>query len=190
MIDADVLERSFVATRTIVAGIKPDQLGDATPCTEWTVRDVLNHVIGTTQMFTARARGESSDWDPFGHPSNVGGDDVVATYNTATSDAVSAWRKRGTDGVVTLNVGDVPAEVALNIQFTDNLVHSWDIARATGQSFTVPEDLVAVAWEFLDGNLAEGSRGEGKNFAAPVEVPADSPVLDRLIAYAGRQPLT
>jgi uncharacterized protein (TIGR03086 family) len=184
-IDADLLERGFAATREIVAGIKPDQLGNATPCTEWTVRDVLNHAIGTTQMFTARAKGESSDWDPFGGPSDVAGDDVSATYDAAASDAVSTWRKRGTDGLVTLNIGDVPAAVAIDIQFTDNLVHAWDIARGTGQSFDVPEDLVALAWNFLDGNVSEDSRG--KNFAPAIEVPADAPVLTRLMAYAGRQ---
>jgi uncharacterized protein (TIGR03086 family) len=187
-IDVDLLERSYVATRAIVAGIQPDQLASATPCTEWTVRDVLNHVTGTIQMFSARAQDEVSDWDPFGVPADVVGDDVSATYAAATAESVAAWRKRGTDGLVTLNVGDLPAEVALAIQFTDNLVHAWDVARATGQAFDVPENLVAAAWDFLDGNVSEEGRGERNNFQAVVEVAADASTLDRLIAYTGRQP--
>src|SRR3954468_10766577 len=115
MVDADLLERALSATGRLVAAVDADRLSAPTPCTEWTVRDLLNHVVGTTQMFAACARGDSTDWDPFAFPLDVVGDDVRQTYDAAAAEAVAAWRARGLDGNVTLPPGDVPAPVAITI---------------------------------------------------------------------------
>lgn len=84
--------------------------------------------------------------------------------------------------------GDVPAMQILGIAFCDQLIHGWDLAKATGQDTTMPEDLAAAAWGFLDGRLPDEARGPGRNFKVAVPVSDDASVQDKLIAYCGRQP--
>lgn len=187
-VDVDTLERVVNATGRLVAGIREDQLEAPTPCDEWAVRDLLSHLVGTTQMFIAAARGEPSDGQPFAFPADAIASDVAASYDEATSAAVASWRNRGLDGLVTLPPGDMPAEVAISIEFTDNLVHAWDLAQATQQRFDLDPHLVEHAWEFLNGNISDGSRGEGGMFGHAVTVADDAAALDRLLAYSGRTP--
>jgi uncharacterized protein (TIGR03086 family) len=187
-IDVDTLERGLGATGRIVQNVRPEQLGDKTPCTEWAVRDLLNHIVGTTLMFGSCAAGGSSEWNPFAFPGDVIAEDVSRQYDAAAADAVSAWRHRGTEGLLTLPVGDLPALVALRIEFCDVLVHGWDLAQATGQHHGFDDDLIEEAWGHLEDNLSDDSRGDGRPFAPIVSVPDDAATLDRMLGYMGRTP--
>jgi uncharacterized protein (TIGR03086 family) len=178
----------LAATGEIIRNVRAEQLGDTTPCSEWTVRDLLNHIVGTTQMFASCAAGGSSEWNPFTFPSDVIAEDVSRQYDAAASEAVSAWRKRGTDELLTLPVGDMPALVGLRIEYCDVLVHGWDLAQATGQDHGLDDDLIEEAWGHLEDNLSDGSRGKGKPFAPIVAVPDDASTLDRMLGYMGRTP--
>src|SRR3954453_8089108 len=94
----ELLERTTTAAGRVVAGVKPDQLDDPTPCTEWTVRDLLNHMVGTAEMFAGAAVGEKSSSNPFGAPDHVIGDDPQAAYDNARTRLIANWRQRGLDG--------------------------------------------------------------------------------------------
>jgi uncharacterized protein (TIGR03086 family) len=86
-----------------------------------------------------------------------------------------------------LPFGTMPADVALRIAAADLLVHSWDLAKATGQTFDPPADFIGSVDPFYHQFLQPEVRAMGI-FAAEVEVPDDASALDRLIAFAGRQP--
>ncbi|HSB86558.1 MAG TPA: TIGR03086 family metal-binding protein, partial [Ilumatobacteraceae bacterium] len=88
---------------------------------------------------------------------------------------------------VTLPFGSMPADVALRIAAADLLVHSWDLAKATGQQFDPSAEFIAEVDPFFHQFLQPEVRAMGI-FAAEVEVPADASPLDRLVAFAGRQP--
>jgi uncharacterized protein (TIGR03086 family) len=78
--------------------------------------------------------------------------------------------------------------VVLGIAFCDQLIHGWDLARATGQDATMPADLAALGRQLLDGRIAENSRGPGKIFGPEVTVADVASDQDKLLAYCGRTP--
>jgi uncharacterized protein (TIGR03086 family) len=183
----DLLERTIGSTGRVVAEVKPDQMDDATPCTDWTVRDLLNHVVGGMDVFAKAASGENSTFDFGGKPVDVIGDDPQAAFDETSGRCIAAWKQRGNlDGVVPLLGGESPAAMVWGINVGDTLVHGWDLARATGQDHVVDNDVVEAVWSSLHGKLPPEARGSG--FGAEVTVPDDAPMIDRLVAYMGRTP--
>jgi uncharacterized protein (TIGR03086 family) len=183
-----LVERAMNLSGDVVAAVKPDQLDDPTPCTEWKVRDLLNHMVGVTQLFATAATGERSSVNPFGAPDDVIGDDPQAAFDSARAELLTAWRKRGVDGNVPLLQGEAPASVALTICITDQVQHGWDLARATGQDFEADDELLEVAEEFTQQNMKPEHRGPDKPFGVVVDPPAGASRTDRLAAFLGRHP--
>lgn len=117
--------------------------------------------------------------------------DVDAPLETQVADAaqavMEAWRRRGLAGTVELNSNQVPATVPVGILCLEFLVHAWDFAIATGSqviaSEPVSEYVLAVA-----GKVITPATRNSAGFAAPAAVGSFAPVLDRLIAFTGRQP--
>ncbi len=155
------------------------QLDAQTPCEEWTVRDLLNHIVGVQDLFAAGATGQGpSGPPPAGKPDNVISDDPAADYEAGRKRVVESYQQEGAleKGAMLLGIGVV-----------DQVVHGWDLAKATGQDATMPEDIAQVAYESMNGRLDDPST-RGHSFKPPVEVPDDASVQDKLIGYMGRTP--
>ena len=119
---------------------------------------------------------------------DVVGDDHRATYRNASAELDSAVASLGgVDETVSLIFGDMPAGVALQMLSGDNLVHCWDLARATGQDFDPPTDLVEASTGFFR-NFITDDRRNGGGFGPEVTVPEDASALDRLLGLCGRTP--
>ncbi|MBA0046388.1 TIGR03086 family metal-binding protein [Mycobacteroides sp. LB1] len=101
--------------------------------------------------------------------------------------AVDAWQRRGTAGMVTMPIGEFPAEVAVRILTSELLVHAWDYAVSTGQDFAPSEALATSALESVR-MIIQPERRDGDFFADEVSVSDDSPNLVKLIAFTGRDP--
>jgi uncharacterized protein (TIGR03086 family) len=180
----DLLERGTAWTSTKVAGAA-DRLDAQTPCADWTVKRVFDHLLFIQEMFAAGPSGGIVA-PPAGPPPELAGDDPAGQYEEARKKTLHAYSQPGViDGTLE---GGRPAAVMVGILFCDQLTHGWDLAKATGQDTTIPPDLAAAAWQLLNGRIPDESRGPGKNFAAPVDVPEDASDQDKLIAYCGRQP--
>jgi uncharacterized protein (TIGR03086 family) len=152
------------------------RLDDRTPCDQWDVRTLLDHMIDTQNFFAARARGEDPSLpDPM--PPSLIGDDPAAAYEKARLETLQAHQQPG----AIENTGPL-----LGIAFCDQLIHGWDLATATGQDATIPDDLAAAAFAVLDGRLTDDRRGSA--FKSAIAVPDNASVQDRLLAYTGRQP--
>lgn len=152
------------------------QLDAKTPCEDWQVRDLLNHMIETQQFFAATARGEKAS-PPSPMPPALIGDDPVADFSKSQQETLEAYRKPG----VIEKTGP-----SLGIAFCDSLIHGADLADATGQEATMPEDLAEAAFSMLDGRLTDDQRGEA--FKPAIDVSAGASAQERLLAYTGRQP--
>lgn len=185
--DAPDQARAAVAGLTpLVHATKASQLTNATPCDKWAVRDLLNHIVGGGYMFATCLSGGTVD--PASAPSDLVGDDHVAAWDAAMA-AFSSALDATTDlsAPATLPFGTMPADVALRVAAADLLVHSWDLARATGQQFDPPADFIASIDPFYHQFLQPEVRAMGL-FAEAVNVPDDASALDRLVSFAGRQP--
>jgi len=151
-------------------------LDAATPCDEWNVRDLLNHMLDTQRYFLSAARGEQAS-PPGPNPPDLLGADPLAAFERMRDQVVEAF---GGDGVVE------KTGPALAIAFADQLIHGWDLARATGQDDAMPDGLPQAAYEFIHGRFTDEQR-KGV-FKAEVPVGDDATPQQRLLGYVGRNP--
>ena len=161
-------------------------LTNPTPCDKWAVRDLISHLVGGGYVFAAGLRGDTVD--PGEAPADLVGDDHVAAYDAAIAAFETALA--GTDDLsrpVTLPFATIPADVALRIAAADLLVHSWDLATATGQPFEPPVEFVEAVEPFYKEFIAPPLR-DGDTFAEAVIVDDRATPIERLVAFAGRQP--
>ncbi|HEX4189979.1 MAG TPA: TIGR03086 family metal-binding protein [Marmoricola sp.] len=147
-----------------------------TPCDDWDVRSLMNHMLATQQYFVASARGEKAA-PPVGEPPELLSQDPVADFRSARKDALSIF---GADGVIE-RTGP-----AIGIAFSDQLLHGWDLAIAIGQSGVMPEELAQAAYDVVHGAFTDDQR-RGV-FAPEIAVGPDATAQQRLLAYTGRDP--
>src|SRR5207248_5779166 len=148
MESVETLQRVIAESRRLVDGITPDELGNKTLCTEWSVRDVINHITGGAAYFALVADGGPVPDDVvaqlLGGGDNLG-DDHKAAFNRAADEALAAFSQPGVlEKVVRLPFGEVPASVAINIAVFDVATHNCDIAQATGSEIR-DADVLATA---------------------------------------------
>jgi uncharacterized protein (TIGR03086 family) len=183
-----LMKRVVTSTDDVVRGTTPAQLGLPSPCAEWTVRDVINHITGGSTMFAVCVEEGSVPDDLLGQIMNGDnlGDDYVGAWEKASSRAVAAFDAPGAlDKIVKLPFGEMPAGVALNIAVFDVLTHAADIATATDQTIkdtTLVETALEVGHQMIGPDL----RAPGI-FDAEQEAPAGATPMVRLLAFAGRK---
>lgn len=184
------MERVITESRRLVDGITPDQLGNPTLCTEWTVRDVLNHVTGGATYFGMVAeQGSVPDeivGQLLGGGENLLGADYKAAFNAAADKAMAGFSQPGVlEKIVKLPFGEMPARVALNIAIFDVSTHNCDIAQATGQQIE-DTDVLATALEVGHKVVQPEMRTPGF-FDAEKPCSGSAPADQRLLAFAGRR---
>jgi uncharacterized protein (TIGR03086 family) len=162
------------ASRTVQGAA--NQLDARTPCDQWDVRALLNHVVDTQRYFVGAARGNDAS-PPSPNPPEVIGDDPAGAFERARADTVSTFSEPG----VVDRTGP-----SLGIAFSDLLLHTWDLARATGQDATMPAGLADAAYGVIHGKFTDEQRTG--IFKPAVAVGADASPQERLLAYTGRDP--
>jgi uncharacterized protein (TIGR03086 family) len=185
--DASMYARALERTGTVVAGTRREQLGDETPCTDWDVRALVNHIVGGCATFAAGADGRQVD---FANPEDYAAGDYVHAYEDAAAAARAAFEAEGAlEKEFSLQWGPTPGSAALGLALADAVVHGWDLARATGQSFTIDDDIAEALYAMTSGMMQpKGSYPRGDSFAEPVNVADDASPGERLLAYLGRTP--
>ena len=163
----------------VVAGITAADLDRPTPCAEFDVRGVLEHMIGGATMFAAASRGET--------PAEPDMSDPLAAFGPALGELATAITAPGAlDRTVAAPFGDVPGETFARFVLLDGLVHGWDLATATGQRYDPPDALVDAAAEFAQEALDH--LRDGVAFGPELPAPADASSIERLAAFTGRRP--
>jgi uncharacterized protein (TIGR03086 family) len=152
------------------------KLDVATPCDDWDVRALMNHMLDTQRYFVGAARGEDVS-PPSPTPPQLLGDDPVADFDRARAETLSTFAEPG----IIEKTGP-----SLGIAFTDQLLHGWDLAKATAQDATMPEGLPEAAYQMIHGRFTDDQR-KGV-FKPEVAVASDASAQDRLLAYTGRDP--
>jgi uncharacterized protein (TIGR03086 family) len=158
-----------------VASPAAKRLDAATPCEGWDVRTLFNHMVQTQRYFAGSARGEDVSLSP--DPPDLVGDDPIATFDRACGDVLSTFA----DPAVIDKTGP-----SLGIAFSDLLLHTWDLATATGQDATMPDGLPDAAYGLVHGKFTDEQR-KGV-FAPEIPVAASASPQERLLAYTGRDP--
>ena len=183
-----VLDRAHTALRTATAGLTSADLGRPTPCSQWTVSQVLQHAAGDQLAYVAAITGRGGPAeDPF-TPSGTLAGTAAELVEPALSAAASAFGTVGPDGTTPtpLPHGALPAATAAAAAALDAGVHAWDVAVATGQPSPLDDDLAA---ELLPAAraLVEPLRAYGAYATALEPVDGDSASAE-LLRYLGRDP--
>jgi uncharacterized protein (TIGR03086 family) len=168
-----------------VAAVEASQWGRSTPCTDWDVRTLVNHVVGellwVPSLLAGRTVGEVGDR----FDGDVLGDDPLATCRGAATDAVVAAGEPGAQERTThLSFGDLPGAEYLGQVTTDVIIHTWDLARAIGADDDLGDELVAFARDVLTPQI-EMWRGAGV-LGPAVEPPGEASDQARFLALTGR----
>jgi uncharacterized protein (TIGR03086 family) len=183
---AEMTDAADAAART-VANVDASQLGRPTPCTEWDVRALLNHlIVWTSYSLEARAHGESVGQDLIDRDF-AAEPDFAAAYRVQLDRALTAWADPATwEGSLDVMGTPMAAADIAALNIAEMVLHAWDLAAVTGQAYAVSEPAAAAALRAVEAN-ADLFR-QYKGFADPVEVPPGASVLDRVLALSGRDP--
>lgn len=174
-------------TEATRAAVNADALERATPCTEWTVAQVLQHAAEDQIVWAATIRGEQpGGLDPF-HPAGLGAADLTALVDRATAQTREAWSAVGSDTLATpLPAGPLPHDQAAALAAMDAMVHAWDATVPLGSPIAIPEEY-AAAMQAAAAPVIEPLRSYGV-FAGPVPGDSESSA-DALLRFTGRDPL-
>jgi len=183
--EIDLLDGVLAKTTAVLAGVTPEQRALPTPCPEFDVQALLNHIVGWARVFDAGTNDREMPGDP---ESYEVGDDAAAEFEPVARSIVAGWAEHGIDREVRTSGGASPGEMVFNMTVMEYLTHGWDLATATGQPIPYTEAEGAAVLERARATLPPEYQGDGMPFAAIVPVPADASSVDRLIGFMGRQP--
>lgn len=179
----DTLTETQRAARNVLGSISNDELGAPSPCVEWDVASLIDHLVGAQSWFlqaiSAPAPGDGS--------AKASSGDYRKTFDevaTLVMEALSA------DGFAARDV-ELPFGTFTGAQFTDfvsleTLVHAWDLAKATSQETDLAPDAAAHLLEVARSMMSDEGRDGNPNFDAVQPCAADAPAADRLAAFLGR----
>ena len=179
----ELFDRSAAVATGIVNGVKEDQFNLPTPCPEWTVRGVVNHMVVGNMMAEAIAAGQrhpdrSVDWL---------GDDPRAAF----AESVRVTREvladpELPDRTVTTPFGEQPGLFLIRMRVSELYTHAWDVAKATGQPTDLDPELAELLLPEYQARLASRPRAMASMFGEAAPVPDGAAPADRLAAYLGR----
>jgi uncharacterized protein (TIGR03086 family) len=184
---ADVHARALRATGLLVAAVGSDQWANPTPCDDWDVRTLVNHVVSGNWWAGELAAGKTIEEVGDRLDGDVLGDDPAAAYESSAVVAEAVFRAPGAmDAMCAVSYGPVPGSVYAGHRFIDVLVHGWDLAKGTGQGTTLDAELAEACWAVVEPQ-AELLRGSGA-FDTDVAAPEGADTQTRLLAALGRRP--
>ena len=166
-----------------VQAITDDQWDNSTPCGDWNVRDLVNHIIVEARWVSPLLEGKTIQEVGSELDDDLG--DPKTAWALASKEAIAASERDGAmDVTAHLSFGDFPGHVYLSQVLADHVVHAWDLARGIGADDTLDPELVAYCDDFYAPQV-ELWRQAGA-FGDPVEVPEDADRQTKLLAMVGR----
>ena len=178
-----VLAQAQDVARGVLVNVTPDQLDSATPCSQWNVSQLIDHLVGGQHWARSAVAGVDSE----------SGDgsaqrDYVAIFDHAAKNNLAAFSEDGAlQRTVNPGFGDMPAVALMGLSMTDTFTHAWDLARATGQDTDLAPELASQLLEQSRQSIQPAFRSEdGSIFGFEQSAPEGASPADRLAAFLGR----
>lgn len=168
-----VLSRALDQAGDVLAAVTPDQLALPTPCQEWDVARLIQHLLVDPPNFVAMMQGESPD---FGAAPPPLPEDWTAAFRSGADDLIHLWHQREPDA------GGPPPDM----QTAEFAVHTWDLATAIGWAGELDAEAAERGLAFMSSTLKPEMRGQA--FGPERAADADASAPERLAAFAGRTP--
>jgi uncharacterized protein (TIGR03086 family) len=172
-------EATFAVLDHVLHGIADDDLDKQTPCREFDVAGLTDHLMNSITVIGGAAGAEFPERDRT--------DSVERQVVMAGRQALDAWKRRGLDGTVPFGSGEAPAKMMAGILSLEFLVHAWDYAAALGREVNAPDSLTDYVMGLAKTIITPEGRSRA-GFDDPIELPDEAGSLERLLAYTGRKP--
>jgi uncharacterized protein (TIGR03086 family) len=186
-------ESATSALATLVQRVRDEDLDRPTPCPDYRLGDLLDHVGGFAMAFTAAATKQVDDVVSSPPPPGDAGRLEPGWRDRIAADLAEmarAWRDPAAwQGMTKAGGLDLPGEVAGAVALDELVVHGWDVARSVGAPYAVEPELLEVVHGFVASFSGPGNEEAREGLFGPeVAVPGDAPLLDRVIGMTGRDP--
>lgn len=191
------LSSAAAGVARLLPAIEDTQLTDPTPCPDFTVGDLLDHLLGLAGEFRDAATKQTVVRAAAGEPAGKGGQGSAEHLHpgwrtelpSRLSDLAAAWRDPAAwDGMTMAGGLDLPSGIAALVTVDELVMHGWDLAKGTGQELVVDEESLQACYRFTELTAAEGPEARAGLFGPIVAVPDDAPLLHRALGLAGRDP--
>ena len=184
---ANHFERSVQEFDVRVRQIRDDQWDNPTPCADWSVRDLVNHLVYEDVWAPPLLEGQTIDQVGDKFEGDLLGDSPIEKWDEASTGAVGSAREPGVmEKIVHLSFGDVPGEVYLSQLLNDHVIHAWDLARGIEADDKLDAELVELLYEIMKPQ-EELLKSSGA-FGEKIEPPSDADTQTKLLALMGRTP--
>ncbi|MBA2725723.1 MAG: TIGR03086 family protein [Actinobacteria bacterium] len=168
-----------------VKQVKDDQWVDATPCTEWNVRDLINHIVNEARWVPPLLAGKTIAEVGNALDGDLLGSNPHEAWDKARDEELQAVKTLGAlDQKVHVSWGDIPAGEYLAQVLMDHVIHAWDLARAIGADDKLDDELVEYCYDVAKP-MEEMLRGSGL-YGNEVSVADDAGTQKKLLALVGR----
>ena len=176
-------QRAQDAFAGVLAKVGPEQFGSPTPCSEWTIGDLIEHVIGGNEHVGIWS---GSAEEPAVRPGDP--EDIVAAHRAAAAAAHEVFaRPDGMSTMFKLPFAEIPGQIFIGMRTSDVLTHAWDLAAATGQSTDLDPELAAEQLAAVRAVVGPQFRGAGKPFGEEQPCASERAPADQLAAFLGRK---
>jgi uncharacterized protein (TIGR03086 family) len=187
--DATTMAAACESTQKIIEQITEADLDRPTPCTEWTVRELLNHVVGTLHL--GRALLDDSppavSMEPGGLPEDdLLQGDATKAYRLGVEALLAAAQPDTLARMHATPLGEMPGAILGGFTTLDIAVHGWDLATATGHAMQLDDGLANDVLAFARQTMTADTRAPRIGPELPVDEAASA--TDRLVAFLGRTP--
>jgi uncharacterized protein (TIGR03086 family) len=170
----------------VIRSVPADKWGNPSPCEGWTARDVAGHAMSVVNN-VASGGGVGTRVDPFTNPGDFAGDDPAVTWRGVRARLFEALDTPGfTENRIAGAAGEMSLDAYVAMVMGDALIHSWDVARATGGDEVLDPELVPIALASLQARDVSILRAPLR-YADEVVTPSDADLQTQLLAFAGRQ---
>jgi len=186
--DAQTMAAACVSTQRFVDNVRDDQLQLTTPCRDWDVRSLLNHLVGTLTLGEALMSDTTPPAiAPGGLPAtDLLGDDPAKAYRAGVDALLSAATDDAFTRIHITPMGEMPGTMLGGFTTLDIAVHGWDLATATGQPAALDDALANQVLTFARQTITDETRAPRIDNA--VAIAANASVTDQLIGFLGRTP--
>jgi uncharacterized protein (TIGR03086 family) len=186
MTTGDLYIKAMTVSSRVLDAVRPEQWQSPTPCTEWSVRDVANHIIGENLWAAELLKGRTIAEVGNRLDGDLAGEDPAAAYRASVRAATSACAAPGAmNATCHLSFGDYSGSDYAGQLLLDTVVHGWDVAKATGQATSLDPELVDACLPIAQ-QLTNQFRSAGV-FGEDLPVSPDADAQSRLLATMGRK---
>ncbi len=183
--DVTDLRAATAVVVTVLRDIPAQDWDRPTPCPDWTVRQLVHHLVVGTDRFATRLGRETTTTVP---SADASPDELLGAWEASTAELVDVFEQPGSlPRTIELPIGAMPGQSALDLRVTETITHGWDLSQALGRPFAFDPEAVERAIAFSGPALERIPEGRSP-FGTPQAPAPEADAQDRLAALLGRQP--